>query len=141
MDRKDFLQLFVLGTAAAATGCLGACSKDESTGPTTGAANVDFTVDLAAAASASLVAGTGYVYSSDNAVIVAKTSAGSYVAVQAPCTHEGVRVTFNSSRQQFFCAQHSAYFSPTGAVVSGPPPRALKQYTVTQTGNSLRITG
>ncbi|RSK49267.1 QcrA and Rieske domain-containing protein [Hymenobacter rigui] len=141
MDRKDFLQLLVLGSAAAATGCLGSCSKDDSTGSTTGASNVDFTVDLSAASSSSLVAGTGYVYDSGNQVIVAKTSASSYVAVQAPCTHEGVKVIFNSSRQQFFCSQHSAYFSTDGAVVSGPPPRGLKQYTVTQTGNSLRITG
>ncbi|MBT9394609.1 Rieske (2Fe-2S) protein [Hymenobacter sp. NST-14] len=141
MDRKDFLQLFVLGTAAAATGCLGGCSSEsKANDPTPPATGVDFTLDLTAPANAQLAAGTGFVYGASNRVLVAKTN-GTYVALQASCTHEGVTLSFDSATSRVVCPRHGGTYSSTGAVLAGPPPAALKQYTVVQTGNLLRITG
>ena len=145
MNRKEFLQLFGFGaTAMFATACLGGCgskSSDPSTG-VAGAGSVDFTVDLTASSSAPLNdASVGYIYNATRDVIVAKTAGGSYVALQAPCPHQGTSVYFNQAQNRFICPNHFANFDTGGAVLSGPSPRALKQYTVAQTGTSLRITG
>ena len=141
MNRLEFLQLFGLGaTALLATGCLAGCSKKED--PIPGASGVDFTLDLSAAATAPLQdPATGYVYNTDRSVVVAKTTAGTYIAVQAPCPHQGTTVYFSPASSQFICPNHNAIFDVGGAVLSGPAPRALKQYTVAQTGTTLRITG
>ena len=144
MNRKDFLQLFGAGAAAlVASACLGGCgSSSKNSDPVPGASNVDFTVDLTATSSAPLDStATGYIYNSTRDVIVAKTKAGTYVALQAPCPHQGTSVYFAPAQNQFVCPNHSAVFNLSGGVISGPSPSALKQYTVTQTGTTLRITG
>lgn len=145
MNRKDFLQLFGFGaTALFASACLGGCgskNSDPSTG-VTGTSSVDFTVDLTASSSAPLNdAAVGYIYNSTRDVIVAKTAAGDYVALQAPCPHQGTSVYFSQGQSRFICPNHNAIFDVGGAVLSGPSPRALKQYAVVQTGTSLHITG
>ena len=142
MNRKEFLQLFGVGaTALVATACLGGCGSKASD-PVPGVSNADFTVDLTAASSAPLNdAAKGYIYSPTRDIIVAKTMAGTYVALQAPCPHQGTSVYFAQGQSQFICPNHNAIFDLAGAVLSGPSPRALKQYTVVQTGTSLRITG
>lgn len=142
MNRQEFIQLFGLGAASLlASVCLGGCGSSSS-GPITADSGVDFTVDLAASSSADLNnASVGYVYNAARTVIVAKTTAGTYVAFQAPCPHEGFTVYFAQSQSRFICPKHNAVFDTDGNVVSGPVSRALKQYTVTQTGNTLRVTG
>lgn len=143
MNRKEFLQLFGLGaTALVASACLGGCGSSKSSDPVPGASNVDFTVDLTAASSAALNnAATGYIYGPNRDVIVAKTTAGTYVAVQAPCPHQGTSVYFSPGSSHFICPNHNAVFTTTGAGVSGPTSGGLKQYIVTQSGNTLHITG
>ncbi len=142
MNRKEFLQLFGLGaTALVTTACLGGCGSKTSD-PVPVASGIDFTVDLTAASSAPLNdAAVGYIYSPTRDVIVAKTTAGTYVALQAPCPHQGTSVYFAPGQSQFICPNHNAVFDLAGAVLSGPSPRALKQYAVVQTGTTLRITG
>ena len=143
MNRKDFLQLFGAGAAALiATACLGGCGSSKSSDPVPGASNVDFTVDLTAASSAGLNnAAIGYIYSPTRDVIVAKTTAGTYVALQAPCPHQGTSVYFTPSQSRFTCPNHNATFGISGNVLGGPVSSGLKQYAVAQTGNSLHITG
>ncbi|HLK97563.1 MAG TPA: Rieske (2Fe-2S) protein [Hymenobacter sp.] len=144
MKRNEFIQLFGLGAVSVlAGGCLGGCSKDDNDGSTpTPTSSVDFTLDLTAAANAPLNdPAVGYVYGANGQVIVAKTTAGGFIAVAAPCTHQGTRVVFQAANTLFFCPTHSSRFNPDGTVVNGPAGAALKRYTVTQTGNSLRVTG
>ncbi|GAA4000793.1 Rieske (2Fe-2S) protein [Hymenobacter fastidiosus] len=148
MERKEFIQLFGLGAAAIlTTGCLGGCSSTKGDDPTPGGgtpptpAAVDFTLDLGAPANAALNnPALGYVYNASGQVIVAKTKAGGYLAVQAPCTHQGVKVEFQPNEGNFLCPLHGSRFNADGTVVNGPAITALKQYTATQTGNSLRVT-
>lgn len=141
MNRKDFLHLFGLGAAGLlASACLGGCGS--SNDPVPAASSVDFTVDLTAASSANLTtASIGYVYNAERTVIVARTTGGSYVAFQAPCPYEGVTVTYSPSQVRFVCTRHNAVSGADGAVLSGPAPRALKQYSVAPTGSVLRVTG
>lgn len=139
MDRKRFLSSLGLsaGTIFIAS-CLGGCSKaavdNGGAAPT-----VDFTLDLSQPANAALNTPGGYLYA--NGVIVAKTLSGSIIAVSQACTHQGVTVQYVSNNNSFYCPSHAANFSSTGAVTGGPANSPLKQYTVTVTGNTVRING
>ncbi len=56
---------------------------------------------------------------------------GHYVAFDAVCTHLGCTVKFEPQHKRIYCACHGGvYDMNTGAVVSGPPPRALRTYKV-----------
>lgn len=137
MDRKEFLSLLGFSSASfALASCLAGCVKNVSSG-TTAPANVDFTLDLSQSANAALLTNGGYVYNSG--VIVAKTAAGAYIAVQQLCTHESVSITYQESYQRFYCDGHGATFSESGAVLGGPAPRALKTYNTSLTGNLLHV--
>ena len=146
MKRQEFIHLFGFGAAMVLSGCLGSCaSKTDdpkpapAPGPGTGA--IDFTLDLAAPANARLNdPALGYVYGANGQVIVAKTVAGTYVALAAACTHQGTTVVFQTSSDGFYCPGHGSLFTNGGAVVIGPAAIALRKYTVTQTGMLLRIT-
>ena len=136
MNRKDFLMSIGLsGGGLLLAACLGGCSKTgEGAAPT-----VDFTLDLSLPANTALNAPGGYIYS--NGVIVAKTIAGNIVAVSQSCTHQGVSVQYQSSGDRFYCSGHGATFNTIGAVTNGPASSALKKYTVTVTGNMVRVNG
>lgn len=129
------------------TGCLGGCTRKsddplpappQTPGPS---AAIDFTLNLADPANADLNnPALGYVYGGGGRVIVAKTTAGGYIALAAPCTHQGTLVQFQSGSDTFSCPTHGAQFSASGAVLAGPASAALRTYNVSQTGNTLRIT-
>lgn len=137
MDRKEFLSLLGFSSASVALAtCLGGCSKNVSSG-TTAPSGVDFTLDLSQAANAALLTNGGYIYNSG--VIVARTTTGSYIAVQQVCTHESVSIVYQGTSHRFYCDGHGATFSETGAVLGGPAPRALQTYNTSLTGNSLRV--
>ena len=137
MDRKEFLSLLGFGSASVAlTSCIAGCSKNVSSG-TTAPSGVDFTLDLSQTANAALQTNGGYIYKSN--VIVARTMAGVYIAVQQVCTHESVSVTYQGSNHRFYCDGHGATFSETGAVTGGPAPASLKTYNTTLTANVLRV--
>ena len=139
MKRDEFIHLFGFGAAMLLTGCLGSCtSKSGDPGP--GPGLVDFTLDVTDPANARLNdPAFGYVYGAAGQVIVAKTTAGTYVALAAACTHQGTSVQFQTGSSQFRCPNHGSVFSLSGSVTMGPASVALQSYTVTQTGNVLRI--
>ena len=62
--------------------------------------------------------GTLYAFSDDGAV---------YTALDGTCTHLGCIVQWQPDESQFVCPCHSAVFTREGAVVSGPPPRPMRQ--------------
>ena len=99
--------------------------------------NVDFTLDLTTPSNAALLATGGFVIA--NGIIVAKTVSGNYIAVSSACTHEGTNVQYVKGSDHFYCPNHGAQFSTTGAVVSGPTNRALTAYKVSLSGTLLRI--
>lgn len=139
MDRKEFLSQIGLGAAGLVLfGCMGGCEKEGNVpaSPT----NVNLTLDLTTSAYAGLLTPGGYAYT-NNGIIVAQTMAGVYIAVSQYCTHQGVTVNYYAATNKFTCSAHGSIFGPTGTVLNGPAGSALKQYTVTKTGNTLLITG
>ncbi len=140
MKRKQFLSLVGLTSASILTAaCLGGCSKKTADSGAVAAVNADFTLDLSLAQNAALANAGGYIY--NTGVIVAKTTAGTYIAVSQACPHQGVTVQFVNSSTSFYCPSHGAAFSATGAVTTGPAQTSLKQYQTTLTGNMLRVFG
>lgn len=136
MDRKEFLSLLGLSSAALAVSyCLGGC-QPMNNGPTA-PTNVNFTLDLTNPAYSALNSNGGYIY--NGGVIVARTVAGSYVAVSQYCTHAGGTVNYNSSSNDFYCPVHGSFFSTNGSVISGPAPSALVKYNTSLSGTSLRV--
>jgi cytochrome b6-f complex iron-sulfur subunit len=139
MERKEFLSL--LGSSAASLSllaCLGGCTKNvDSTSGTTAPSGIDFTLDLSQSANAALTTNGGYLYK--NGVIVARTEAGQYIAVQQTCTHESNSIMYQGNYSRFYCDRHGATFSESGAVTGGPAPRPLTQYKTTLNGTMLRV--
>jgi cytochrome b6-f complex iron-sulfur subunit len=134
MERKEFVKFLAASVASGSlVSYLASCKKESTAAP-----NVDFTLDLTASANAMLLTSGGSLVS--NKVIVINNS-GSYVALSDECTHEGCAVSYNSSSNNLQCPCHGGVFSISGSVVSGPPPKSLKQYTVSKNGNSLHISG
>jgi cytochrome b6-f complex iron-sulfur subunit len=136
MDRKEFLSLLGISSAALAlTYCFGGCQPTNN-GPTA-PTNVDFTLDLTNSANSALKSNGGYLY--HGGVIVARTVNGSYVAVSQTCTHAGGTVVYDSNINDFYCPVHGSVFSTNGSVVSGPAPSALVKYNTSLSGTSLRV--
>ncbi len=68
--------------------------------------------------------------------LVARTGQDSYSAMTALCTHERCDVTgFSGGR--FICPCHGSTFTTSGAVVTGPAPRALQTFPTQVNGGVL----
>lgn len=159
MKRGEFLKSLGLSTSTLmAFYCLGttmtACgSKDDDPNPdpnpnpgtgsgisgTTTGSGINFTVDMANSNNSKLKTDGNYIITGD--VLVAKTTAGSYIALSKICTHEGNPVQYRSSSNDVFCQSHGSTFSIGGAVTTGPAATPLKTYTVTVStdGNTLTV--
>jgi len=140
MDRKNFIKtsctLCGLGIIGAAT-FLESCKKNNAT-KTTKSTNVNFSLDLAQTANSDLNTIGGSIAS--NGVIIVNSGSNSFVALAQTCTHEGCDVEFNKTGNNFICPCHHGVFDINGNVTSGPPPTALKKYSVVKNGNILTIT-
>ncbi|OOQ56919.1 QcrA and Rieske domain-containing protein [Mucilaginibacter pedocola] len=139
MDRKEFLATMGFGaTSLAVLSCLG-CGKGSSStnGSTSAATNVDFTLDLTASANATLTSNGGYLIS--HGVLVARTAAGAYIAVQESCMHENSPLVYQAASTRFFCNNHGATFTEKGVVTGGPTSRSLTVYNTNVSGTLLRV--
>lgn len=145
MTRRDLIQKVLIGgtTFLLLPPVLSSCSKDDSNdngngGPTT---PKTITLDLTNASYAALNTAGGYI--TTQGIIVANTSAG-FIALDGICTHQGNAVTYNLASHNFPCSRqeegHGSVYSPTGSVIAGPAPAALKTYAVAKNGNILTIT-
>ena len=66
-------------------------------------------------------------------------TANGYFAFSTKCTHQGVELRVRG--KNLFCSGHGAQFNAqTGAVISGPAPRALKKYPTSVEKGDLYIT-
>lgn len=142
MERREFLGNFTGPVLVACAACMGACSKggtSTNTGGVNPPVNANITVNLATSL---LSVGSSVVQEGVIIVRLATSNVpASFTAVQVACTHEGTSINFNPSSNQFVCPNHGSTFSTSGAVTLGPAAKALKQYTVSITGDTLTVTG
>ena len=146
MERSEFLSTLGIGLAAACTGCLASCGKDDE--PTPGGPapaptpvptatnfNMDLNTDIKSVGESKTTSG----------VIVVRLAAGnavaSFTAVQVACTHQGTSIEFKNAQGNFVCPNHFSEFSTSGAVTKGPATSNLKKYSIAITGNTLTVTG
>ena len=96
---------------------------------------VDVTVAGSALASEG---GAAVVESIAGVFLVARTSANSFTAVDATCTHEGCRVT-DTDGDQYVCPCHGSRYTRSGQVVHGPAMASLRRYTTRFTDGVVTI--
>jgi Rieske Fe-S protein len=54
-------------------------------------------------------------------------SSGEFLALSGVCTHLGCNVRWSTDASRFACPCHSGLYDADGAVISGPPPKPLRQ--------------
>ena len=139
MERKAFFSSlgFSAGMIFLAP-VISSCSKSITDATTTSGSTVDFTLDLSSATYAALNSNGGSVVKDH--IIIARTSAGAFVALTSICTHQQYNpIAFESAANRFHCPNHGSNFSTDGSVINGPASSALKKYNTQLTGTSLRV--
>lgn len=116
------------------TGCGGGSPTSPSGGniTTLGTVSGRFTtgrVDVTVAGTALTAdGGAALVESVAGVYLLARTSANSFTAVEAVCTHEGCTVS-NADGDQYVCPCHGSRYTRSGQVVRGPAVASLRRYT------------
>ncbi len=62
---------------------------------------------------------------SEKVVYVTKSPDGSVTVLSAVCPHLGCEVSWHNEKNEFLCPCHGSVFSPDGARIAGPAPRAM----------------
>ena len=94
-------------------------------------------VDLTASAATALKNDGGYVIV-NGSVVVANVTGGQYVAAQNLCTHQPrPNIIFN--RTEYYCTDHGARFSLTGAGLNSLGSRGLTVYRTANDGKTLVV--
>jgi Rieske Fe-S protein len=76
------------------------------------------------------VGGAALIDSNAGAFLLARTSATTFVAVDATCSHESCTIT-GSDGNVYVCPCHGSRYSRTGQVVNGPAQASLRQFPTT----------
>ena len=82
--------------------------------------------------------GAAVVESVAGVFLVSRTSANSFTAIDATCTHEGCTVT-NVDGDQYVCPCHGSRYTRSGQVVHGPAMASLRRYTTSVTDGVVTI--
>ena len=140
MKRRDVLQKIVIGTGAIfiLPPVIVSCSDDPDTlvdGNNGDGNGNTIEIDLDNPSFAELKTVGGYIINSG--IIIANLGNETFVALSSTCTHQGCTISYNAGRKEFPCPCHGSVFDNDGSVINGPATNALKEYTVTRTGNIL----
>jgi cytochrome b6-f complex iron-sulfur subunit len=139
VNRKQFIKESSYSIAAICLSCV-ACTKekgmaDEPTATNRVLFNINLNTQLLAIGDSLL----------SNNVLLVRLSAGntpsSFTAVQRDCTHAGGFLTWDKTKERFWCPVHGSEFSAAGIVLLGPAINPLKVYKVVIENNSLTVTG
>ena len=76
------------------------------------------------------VGGAALVESTAGVFLVSRSSASTFAAVEAVCTHEGCTVT-GADGAVYVCPCHGSRYSRSGQVLAGPARASLRQYAAT----------
>ena len=96
-------------------------------------------VDVTIAGSALAdVGGAALVESTAGVFLLARTSASTFTAVDAVCTHEGCTVN-SADGETYVCPCHGSRYNRSGQVLAGPARAALRQYGTTFANDVVTI--
>ncbi|HZM93003.1 MAG TPA: Rieske (2Fe-2S) protein [Vicinamibacterales bacterium] len=149
ISRREFCAGACQVASCATFATLGsACSGDESpTSPSGGAsqlprlagqfANSRVQVTITGSALANVDA-AALIESIAGVFLVARTSASTFSAIDATCTHEGCTVN-GASGAIYVCPCHGSRYNRSGQVVGGPAKASLRQYNTTFANDVVTI--
>lgn len=135
--RRDFLDRAIFGGLALCAGGMAIPSflylmPAGSRGPTS--------LPVDAGTADSLPEGTARMIQSEGRpILVVAQPQGRFRAFSAICTHLGCVVRWDDATRRILCPCHDGVFGADGSVVSGPPPRPLREYKVVRVGNGLQV--
>jgi nitrite reductase/ring-hydroxylating ferredoxin subunit len=139
IDRRRALA--IIGSSVAAMAFLEACGSGTtaSAGPTGWvpadvnpanlAAGQPAQVQFAGTVSGSPVSGSAW---------LVKEATGNLLAFDPRCTHAKCAYEW-TDQARFACLCHEGFFGVDGAVISGPPPRALDRFAVRETNGKVEL--
>lgn len=140
ISRMEFLKslgfkgaslLAVYCGASAVTSCI-----NEAGDPANGPTGVDFTLDLADSANASLLKTGGYLIV--NNIVIARVSADAFAAVTQVCSHENKsKIIYRN--QEFYCPEHGARYTQEGKGLNSEGKRGVRAYNTEFSGTSLHV--
>ena len=64
---------------------------------------------------------------------------GSILALKGVCSHMECNVDYKPEERRFYCAGHKGWFDENGKNISGPPPKPLEIFVITEEGEKLII--
>ena|SRR5688572_22782025 len=76
------------------------------------------------------VGGAVLVDSTAGVFLIARTSASTFSAIDATCTHEGCTIT-GADGASYVCPCHGSRYNRSGQVLAGPATSSLRQYATT----------
>ena len=154
MERKEFLNLVGMSVGAVILqNCLSGCAKASDpapavippvTPPTGGGTTtvtgltgnnsiakgtIDFSLDITNKSFSDLATNGKAIISGD--IIVARTKAGDFLALEKACTHQQTTVDYVADTNIFNCSNHGSQFNADGSVKKAPAVAALKSYKAT----------
>jgi cytochrome b6-f complex iron-sulfur subunit len=84
------------------------------------------------------VGGAALVESTAGVFLIARTSASTFSAIEAVCTHEGCTIT-GADGAAYVCPCHGSRYNRSGQVLAGPATSSLRQYATTFTDGVVTI--
>ena len=85
------------------------------------------------------VGGAVVVESVAGVFLIARTSANTFSAIDAVCTHEGCTIT-GADGATYVCPCHGSRYNRSGQVLAGPAMASLRQYATTFADGVVTIT-
>jgi cytochrome b6-f complex iron-sulfur subunit len=82
--------------------------------------------------------GAVLVESTAGVFLIARTSASSFSAIEAVCTHEGCTIS-GADGAAYVCPCHGSRYNRSGQVLAGPATSSLRQYPTTFTDGVVTI--
>ena len=137
IDRLDFLKkLGLSGASLMAVYCgvtMSSCKNEDGVAPANTGQTVTYDINAL-----KLTTKGSYHVDTANSVVVAYTSAGTYVTVTLVCTHQQQR-QIRYGTTGFICTVHGATYDNAGKNLS-VAPSPLKTYTTVLSGTTLTVT-
>ncbi|MBF0122235.1 MAG: Rieske (2Fe-2S) protein [Candidatus Omnitrophica bacterium] len=132
VTRRDFLRIILTGVGACYAAAIGYPLWRYLISPAEQAKSLAAVKEVTLKDAHTLAAGSVlmFKFGSHPAMLIHHKD-GSWVALDAVCTHLGCTVQYQPDRNVIHCNCHGGeYDAQTGKNISGPPPRPLRPYVV-----------
>ncbi len=83
--------------------------------------------------------GHAYLTLEGRPVVIAQVEEDCFVALERPCSHEGVLIEYREERNGFVCPRHGAIYAWDGRVLGGPAPTDLTSFPAGRRADAVWI--